>query len=549
MRRPSRAQTRPAVGVFLLIFALDALALIAVPGPSLAQPPGTGAGVARSTPRPAVLATGWGNSSGAQQQLTLAPVETETAYRVLIDLADPATVRRAWEVGLDSAQLGRHEYELSEDLFPRLKSAAFPILSVSGVTTHRFSYRGDVFARPDPLHREESAGGPQITKATGQLTISSGTVNDEIPDLESMWRWVQVGSGSSAPAGARTTLLEYRMRLHNDSAPSNFYCGDYEIYLSSTASGGAAPALLVYDNLGGRSDDGFDDDDEDDSDIYLNWRNTNSFNDQDPNQRWYVYIADTVGGDQGYLQYVEFRVQWSTDSQVDLDAVDVYFRTAAASGGTRVDNPAAGQQLYPHVSYEIDSPNPVTGKIWQMKLDGNVLCSSTTTLDEGSWVGWCNSPWTATAGGHTLRGELNPDGTIDESNVNNNNINRNFTVVGGPGCTADQTTLCLNQERFRVEVDWRDFQGNTGSGQVVPFGSDDSGLFWFFDADNWEMLVKVLNGCGVNNYFWVFSAATTNVEYVLRVTDTETSTVRQYTNPLGTSAPAITDATAFATCP
>ncbi len=116
-------------------------------------------------------------------------------------------------------------------------------------------------------------------------------------------------------------------------------------------------------------------------------------------------------------------------------------------------------------------------------------------------------------------------------------------------CTAQATGLCLNEGRFRVEADWKDFAGNTGTAQVVSAGSDDSGLFWFFGPDNWEMLVKVLNGCALNNHFWVFSAATTNVEYTLRVTDTQGGAVKEYFNPLGTSAPAITDTGAFAACP
>ncbi len=115
-------------------------------------------------------------------------------------------------------------------------------------------------------------------------------------------------------------------------------------------------------------------------------------------------------------------------------------------------------------------------------------------------------------------------------------------------CETDPTLLCLQGQRFEVEVEWRDFQGATGRGQVVPFSSDDSGLFWFFDADNWEMLVKVLDGCGFNDRFWVFSAATTNVEYTLRVTDRLTGSSKSYFNPLGRSASAITDTDALATC-
>ena len=118
-------------------------------------------------------------------------------------------------------------------------------------------------------------------------------------------------------------------------------------------------------------------------------------------------------------------------------------------------------------------------------------------------------------------------------------------------CTADESSLCLSGSRFKVEVDWLDFADNQGRAKVVdlPVVADDSGLFWFFQSDNWEMLVKVLDGCGINNNFWVFSAATTNVEYTLKVTDTDTGQIRQYTNPLGSASPAITDIEAFNTCP
>ncbi len=116
-------------------------------------------------------------------------------------------------------------------------------------------------------------------------------------------------------------------------------------------------------------------------------------------------------------------------------------------------------------------------------------------------------------------------------------------------CFSNPVQRCLNQSRFEVEVEWRDFAGDTGLGRAVSHGSADSGLFWFFTPENWEMLVKVLDGCGINGYHWVFAGATTNVEYTLRVTDTETGQVREYFNPLGRSAPAITDTSAFATCP
>ncbi len=120
---------------------------------------------------------------------------------------------------------------------------------------------------------------------------------------------------------------------------------------------------------------------------------------------------------------------------------------------------------------------------------------------------------------------------------------------GSEPCVPGDTTMCLSGGRFKLEIEWGDFDGNTGPGTVVDVSSEDSGLFWFFNSDNWEMLVKVLNGCDINNRFWVFAAATTNVEYTLTVTDTDNGAVSEYFNPLGVAAPAITDTSAFATCP
>jgi hypothetical protein len=126
-------------------------------------------------------------------------------------------------------------------------------------------------------------------------------------------------------------------------------------------------------------------------------------------------------------------------------------------------------------------------------------------------------------------------------------------------CAPDANTMCLNNGRFKVEVTWNDHHGATGPGMVAPCGTDDSGLFYFFNEDNWEMLFKVLNGCNYNNHYWVYFAATTDVGFNVRVTDTMTGFTKAYSNKsgvdldyaneLGHPANAITDNTAFATCP
>jgi predicted esterase len=115
-------------------------------------------------------------------------------------------------------------------------------------------------------------------------------------------------------------------------------------------------------------------------------------------------------------------------------------------------------------------------------------------------------------------------------------------------CVPSATRLCLGDGRFQVEIAWRDFAGTTGVGSVVPVGAGDSGLFWFFAPDNWEMLVKVLDGCALNGHHWVFAAATTTVEHTLTVTDTLTGETAVYHNPLGRPSATITDTGALSGC-
>lgn len=117
------------------------------------------------------------------------------------------------------------------------------------------------------------------------------------------------------------------------------------------------------------------------------------------------------------------------------------------------------------------------------------------------------------------------------------------------GCISGPAVLCLGDGRFQVEVTWRDFQGGSGVGSVVPgAASSDSGLFWFFAPDNWELLVKVLDGCAITGHHWIFAAATTTVDYTLKVTDTETQEVWTWRNQPGRPAPAVTDTNALV-CP
>jgi len=117
-------------------------------------------------------------------------------------------------------------------------------------------------------------------------------------------------------------------------------------------------------------------------------------------------------------------------------------------------------------------------------------------------------------------------------------------------CTANSTTLCLNNGRFRVQATYTTPAGATGPGTAVTQTSD-TGLFWFFSANNIEVIIKVVNACtfAAAPRYWVFAGGLTNVQVVLTVTDTSNGMTRTYTNPLNTAFAPIQDTDAFATCP
>jgi hypothetical protein len=114
-----------------------------------------------------------------------------------------------------------------------------------------------------------------------------------------------------------------------------------------------------------------------------------------------------------------------------------------------------------------------------------------------------------------------------------------------PGCGGG-AALCLAADRFRVEVDYRNQHNNNARGKgTLTRVSDKTGTVWFFDPSAVDLIVKVLDGRAVNNKFWVFAGTLTDVEFWLKVTDTQTGAVRLYHNRAGDTR-GLADTTAFA---
>ena len=127
----------------------------------------------------------------------------------------------------------------------------------------------------------------------------------------------------------------------------------------------------------------------------------------------------------------------------------------------------------------------------------------------------------------------------------------------GGSCVPGLTTLCIDDEpgdgRFAVRLQFDTALGGGLAGDamatsLVPLGITDGGIFSFFVPSNPEVLIKVIDGCGFNDAFWVFYAATTNLGFELTVEDTMTGEIRTYTNPDGEPAETITDVEAFEVC-
>ena len=107
-------------------------------------------------------------------------------------------------------------------------------------------------------------------------------------------------------------------------------------------------------------------------------------------------------------------------------------------------------------------------------------------------------------------------------------------AFSSPKCAAGSEVLCLEGGRFQARVSWKNpFTGETGTGKTLPL-TGDTGAFWFFQPDNLELMLKVLDGRAVNGYFWVFYGALSNVEYTLTLTDTVTGAAKWYHNAPGT---------------
>lgn len=107
---------------------------------------------------------------------------------------------------------------------------------------------------------------------------------------------------------------------------------------------------------------------------------------------------------------------------------------------------------------------------------------------------------------------------------------KDAAIPGAVACSPNTNTLCLLNNRFSVQVDWRNqYNGQSGRGNVTKL-SNLTGTVNYGDANNIEQLVKILDFGDRILLFW---GALSDLQYTLRVTDTQTGRTKVYDNPAG----------------
>lgn len=84
-------------------------------------------------------------------------------------------------------------------------------------------------------------------------------------------------------------------------------------------------------------------------------------------------------------------------------------------------------------------------------------------------------------------------------------------------------------------IEYQNQDGETVKADAQNYGLDsrESGLLYFFDRDNAEVLVKVLDACAVNGHRWVFVAPVTTLAFNLRVDESGSGRSWTHRNPRG----------------
>lgn len=214
-----------------------------------------------------------------------------------------------------------------------------------------------------------------------------------------------------------------------------------------------------------------------------------------------------------------------------------YYAESSLLNLYRVSHPAGNPQKYSRHAVA------ATGSTCNDAPRGGYIYSSTQT--GGVEGGSSGAPAFINNGGYYIVGQLfGQCGASAEDGCNRTNsavdgaLNVSYEALkpwlrpSATTCTANSTTLCLQNNRFEVKLAARDPRsGKTDSSQVMS----STNFFGYFafpvltgNTTDPQVFIKILDGTPVNGKWWVFYASLTDVEFTLTVRDSKTGAVKTY---------------------
>ena len=146
------------------------------------------------------------------------------------------------------------------------------------------------------------------------------------------------------------------------------------------------------------------------------------------------------------------------------------------------------------------------------------------------------------AGGESLDGDagggadLVVSGVVAPSSAEYSDCSPSGPLISFPGGYSVSACFEHEEDGAIVRKDALDY----------GLGSERSGLLYFFERDNAEILVKVLDGCAINGHRWVFVAPVTTLAFNLRIDEAATGRSWKHWNPRGgRTATTASDVAAF----
>jgi hypothetical protein len=287
----------------------------------------------------------------------------------------------------------------------------------------------------------------------------------------------------------------------------------------------------------------------------------------------WVSVGDTAGGCKSLIGKDYVNAYWVGICGRTLRS---YLRGSASlfDGGT-----IPLSQLT-HIAVTFDGATRrhyINGELIASRAETGALTTTTRELRIGSDVNYNVVPsasfsevrlWSVARTQAQIRSTINVQLTTPQTGLvaawgfgaNDNLHNHDGSIVGhftaldlpiAPNCGSTTSTFLCLDNRFSISALFRTGAPGTAETQAhtVASTSPSSGLFWFSTANTWQVLVNALDNSAVNNYFWINSAATTNLFYRMTVYDIQAGVQKIYFNYPGSPAPAVLDSYAFATCP